>query len=84
MIEVRQPGQPLLFQIYLDRNRANSLKLIQKIESMGFDGIMFTVGEQISLFLLQKHQPGLTVLFLGLDQTRLPRASVSSTCAPSP
>jgi hypothetical protein len=82
MIEVRQPGQPLLFQIYLDRNRANSLKLIQKIESMGFDGIMFTVGEQISLFLLQKHQPGLTVL--GLDQTRLPRASVSSTCVPSP
>lgn len=48
MVEVRKPGQPLLFQIYLDKNRKNSEALVQKVEKLGFDGIFFTIGERIS------------------------------------
>lgn len=51
MVEVRKEGQPLLFQIYLDKNRMNSEVLVKKVEEMGFDGIFFTIGE--SSFPLQ-------------------------------
>lgn len=68
---VYKPGDPRIFQIYLDRNRKvrlfvlltccsvrapadasvprarpqNSEALVKKIEKMGFDAIMFTVGQ---------------------------------------
>lgn len=44
MVEVRKPGQPLLFQIYLDKNRKNSEDLVKKVEEVVFDGIFFTIG----------------------------------------
>lgn len=44
MIEVRKPGQPLLFQIYLNKDRDASAKLIKQVEEMGFNAIIFTVG----------------------------------------
>lgn len=44
MAEVRtEADRPWIFQIYLDRNRANSEALVKKVEQMGFAAIMFTV-----------------------------------------
>lgn len=45
MDEVYKEGDPRIFQIYLDVNRKNSEELVKKVEKMGFEGIMFTVGE---------------------------------------
>ena len=48
MVEVRKEGQPLLFQIYLDKDRAKSEALVKKVVEMGFDGLMFTIGQHIT------------------------------------
>lgn len=44
MVEVRRPGQPLIFQIYLNKDRPASARLLKQVEEMGFNAIMFTVG----------------------------------------
>lgn len=37
MIEVRKEGQPLLFQIYLDKDRSRSAALVKKVEKVSSD-----------------------------------------------
>ncbi|KAG8959535.1 Cytochrome b2, mitochondrial precursor [Tulasnella sp. 419] len=43
IIAARLPGQPLMFQIYLDRNRKNSENLLRKVEEAGFNAVILTV-----------------------------------------
>jgi L-lactate dehydrogenase (cytochrome) len=42
-MSVKQPKQHLIFQLYLNKNRAASEKLIRGLESDGFSAIMLTV-----------------------------------------
>ena len=37
------PGQALVFQLYLNKDRAASEKLVRKVEAQGFRAIMVTV-----------------------------------------
>ena len=59
---MRKEGQPLLFQIYLDRDRKKSEALVKKVVEMGFDGIMFTIGQ-----CPHPRQPALRVLVTDWD-----------------
>ncbi|KAH6681172.1 mitochondrial fmn-dependent dehydrogenase [Plectosphaerella plurivora] len=43
LFEARIDGQPLFFQIYLDKNRENSKELLRKVEKLGASAIVFTV-----------------------------------------
>ncbi|KAH8798451.1 putative cytochrome b2, mitochondrial precursor (L-lactate ferricytochrome C oxidoreductase) [Flagelloscypha sp. PMI_526] len=43
MVAARVPGQPLIYQIYLNKDRQASATLLRKVERLGFDGIIFTV-----------------------------------------
>jgi L-lactate dehydrogenase (cytochrome) len=42
-MSVKQPKQHLIFQLYINKDRAASEKLIQGLESDGFSAIMLTV-----------------------------------------
>ncbi|KAG8961678.1 Cytochrome b2, mitochondrial precursor [Tulasnella sp. 419] len=41
--DARQPGQPLIFQLYIARDRAKSVEVLKKVEKLGFHGVMLTV-----------------------------------------
>lgn len=43
LVEARKPGQPLFFQLYMNRNRKASEELIKKVEREGFNAIFLTV-----------------------------------------
>ncbi|KAG7544244.1 hypothetical protein FFLO_03357 [Filobasidium floriforme] len=43
MVEARKDGQSLIFQIYLNKDREASEKLLKKVTDLGCTGIMFTV-----------------------------------------
>ncbi|PVG04131.1 hypothetical protein CPB86DRAFT_693832 [Serendipita vermifera] len=43
IMEAREPGQPLFFQLYMNRSRAASEELLRKVEKVGFDAIFLTV-----------------------------------------
>ncbi|KAF7519219.1 hypothetical protein G7054_g13168 [Neopestalotiopsis clavispora] len=43
IFDARTPDQNLIFQLYLNRDRSASEKLIQKVEKLGAKAIMFTV-----------------------------------------
>ncbi|CDZ97051.1 l-mandelate dehydrogenase [Phaffia rhodozyma] len=47
MMDVKQDGQPMLFQIYLNTDREKSKELVKKVEAMNFDGIIFTVDSPV-------------------------------------
>lgn len=42
LIAERQPGQPLFYQLYVNRDRSKAEELIKKIEANKFDAIMLT------------------------------------------
>lgn len=42
MLEERLPGQPLFYQLYVNRDRAKAAELIKKIDAGKFDAIMLT------------------------------------------
>lgn len=42
MCAVRAPGQPLIFQLYVNRKRDVAAELIKKIDRLGMDAIMMT------------------------------------------
>ncbi|KAG9035947.1 Cytochrome b2, mitochondrial precursor [Tulasnella sp. JGI-2019a] len=43
----RKPNQPLMFQIYLDRHRPNSERLLRRVERDGYKAIMLTVDSAV-------------------------------------
>ncbi|TDL29519.1 hypothetical protein BD410DRAFT_811129 [Rickenella mellea] len=43
VMSVRQPNQPLFFQLYMNRDRSASETLIKRVERTGFKAIMLTV-----------------------------------------
>ncbi|KAG8903736.1 Cytochrome b2, mitochondrial precursor [Tulasnella sp. 403] len=44
---VKRPDQALFFQIYLDRNRANSAKLLHRVEAEGYQAVILTVDSPV-------------------------------------
>lgn len=43
IMEAREPGQPLFFQLYMNRSREASESLLRKVEKAGFNAIFLTV-----------------------------------------
>jgi L-lactate dehydrogenase (cytochrome) len=50
MVEAAQPGQNLIFQLYLNKDRKASERLIKKVDALGCKAIMFTVDSARSGF----------------------------------
>lgn len=43
IMQARQAGQDVMFQIYLNKDRSQSEKLLEKVTKLGASAIMFTV-----------------------------------------
>ncbi|KZT38365.1 hypothetical protein SISSUDRAFT_986378 [Sistotremastrum suecicum HHB10207 ss-3] len=43
IVSARRPGQPLVFQLYMNRERAASEALVRRVEREGFNAIVLTV-----------------------------------------
>jgi isopentenyl diphosphate isomerase/L-lactate dehydrogenase-like FMN-dependent dehydrogenase len=42
MLDERLPGQPLFYQLYVNRDRTKAAELIKKIDAAKFDAILLT------------------------------------------
>lgn len=42
MQAARQPGQPLFFQLYINRNRDIATELVKKVDGLGMNAIFLT------------------------------------------
>ena len=43
MLAVRQPGQPIFYQLYVNRDRKASERILQKVEERGVNAVFLTV-----------------------------------------
>lgn len=43
MLDVRQPGQPTFYQLYVNKDRAASERILKKIQDRGCTAVMLTV-----------------------------------------
>lgn len=43
MLDARQPGQPVIYQLYVNKDRAASERILRKVESKGVSAVMLTV-----------------------------------------
>ncbi|EST09753.1 Cytochrome b5-like heme/steroid binding domain protein [Kalmanozyma brasiliensis GHG001] len=43
MLDARQPGQPVIYQLYVNKDRAASERILRKVEGKGVSAVMLTV-----------------------------------------
>ncbi len=43
MLDIRKPGQPIFYQLYVNRDRSASEKILRKVEEKGVDAVFLTV-----------------------------------------
>ncbi|KZO91367.1 L-mandelate dehydrogenase [Calocera viscosa TUFC12733] len=48
IMDAKTTGQDLIYQLYMNRNRQRSREVIEKVDRMGFKGIMLTVDAPVS------------------------------------